>query len=128
MAWVQGMEGTSNEALANLGRLSTAMYRSREDPLVFWLTVVFDSYEAYRANAERPNQHSQYQRMRACLESDPRWHDGDVFFFGTRRLARTSSRCRRRRATLRSPNRTTRSWPWLRNVPSGVRRRRLRSR
>lgn len=83
MAWTEAMRGRDNAVRASHGWLSTAIFRSLEDPLVFWMAVVFESREAYRENAERPNQDAQYIRLRSCLEADPEWHDGDVFFFGT---------------------------------------------
>lgn len=32
--------------------------------------------EAYRKNAESPEMDAVYQRIRACLETDPEWTDG----------------------------------------------------
>ena len=60
------------------GRLSTTIYRSREDERVLWLTVIFEDEAAYRANAESPEQHRRWQQLRSVLEADPEWHDGDV--------------------------------------------------
>ena len=60
------------------GWLSTTIFRSDGDPLEWWLVVVFASKEAYRANAESPNQDARYHRLRSCLEADPEWHDSEV--------------------------------------------------
>jgi quinol monooxygenase YgiN len=43
-----------------------------------WIVVGFTSREAYRKNAESPEQHARYQQLRAMLTADPEWHDGEV--------------------------------------------------
>lgn len=45
---------------------------------MFWLCVVFESEEAYRANSTSPEQHRRWQQLRSVLDADPEWHDGDV--------------------------------------------------
>ena len=59
--------------------LTATFFRSDEDPQTCWMVAVFESREAYRANAERPNQDVRYRLMRSCLEEDPEWHDGEVW-------------------------------------------------
>ncbi len=44
--------------------------------------AVFDSEENYRKNASDPEQDRWYQRLRALLEADPEWNDGDVIATG----------------------------------------------
>ena len=39
--------------------------------------AVFADRESYRANAADPQQDAWYQRLRAELEADPAWEDGD---------------------------------------------------
>jgi heme-degrading monooxygenase HmoA len=56
------------------------VYRSDRDPNEYWLAVVFESKDAYLANAGSPEQHQRYQQYRALLEADPEWHDGEVAF------------------------------------------------
>ena len=42
-----------------------------------WIGVgVFESKEAYQANANRPEQHEWYLKMMEHLESEPVWTDG----------------------------------------------------
>jgi hypothetical protein len=41
-----------------------------------FLVAIFDDRESYVANADRPEQDADYQRMRAMLEDDPDWMDG----------------------------------------------------
>ena len=56
------------------------VYRSDDDPDVYYLVVRFDSREAYRANAESPDQHQRYLEYREILAADPEWHDGEVVY------------------------------------------------
>jgi quinol monooxygenase YgiN len=72
------MEGMSNTSLGDQGWVSTMLYRSDADLREVWMVVVFESREAYHANAERPNQEMHYRLIRGCLESDPEWHDGEI--------------------------------------------------
>lgn len=58
------------------GWLTTTFFQSDQDPLDVWMVVAFESREAYRANAERPNMDALYRRIRGCLATDPEWHDG----------------------------------------------------
>ena len=62
------------------GYLYSVAYRSSSDPQEVWMAAVFRDRESYVANAEAPSQSEMYARMRALLESDPEWHDGDVLF------------------------------------------------
>jgi len=74
-AWLDGMAN----AIRDKGWVSTTLYRSDEDPQVFWMAVMFESKEAYHANAESPHQGERFQRLRSCLEEDPEWNDGEVW-------------------------------------------------
>ena len=60
------------------GHIATYVYRMDDNPSEYWLAVVFDSKESYRANAESPEQDARYQDLRALLTGDPEWHDGEV--------------------------------------------------
>jgi quinol monooxygenase YgiN len=60
------------------GMVGQYVFRSEADPREYWLAVAFTSKEAYRTNAESPEQHARYERLRALLETDPEWHDGDI--------------------------------------------------
>jgi Antibiotic biosynthesis monooxygenase len=59
------------------GFVASALYRA-DDGDGHWLAVVFESKEAYEANANSPEQDTRYREMRELLESDPEWHDGEV--------------------------------------------------
>lgn len=60
------------------GWVYTTFYQSDFDPLDVWMVTAFESREAYRANAERPNMDALYRRIRGCLSQDPEWHDGPL--------------------------------------------------
>ena len=60
------------------GFISQYVSRSDANPNEYWLVVVFESKEAYLANAADPAQDASYQRLRAFLTEDPEWHDGEI--------------------------------------------------
>jgi len=60
------------------GAVASTLHRNANNPSEVILSVVFDSKENYDANANDPEQDKWYQQMRANLESDPRWMDGEV--------------------------------------------------
>jgi len=60
------------------GFLSMKVYKSDSDPGEYFLTVVFESKEAYEKNAASPEQNAQYEEYRALLDADPEWHDGEI--------------------------------------------------
>lgn len=60
------------------------IYRMDDDPNTLMLAVAFDSRETYRANAESPEQHAEYETYRALLEEEPEWHDGEIVFSDVR--------------------------------------------
>lgn len=43
-----------------------------------WVVAIFESEQAYRANADDPAQDTWYRTMRDMLQSDPEWHDGPI--------------------------------------------------
>ena len=65
-------EATYDATLAEIALLMDA------EPDTYYLTVVFDSREAYHANAQSPDQHADYLKLRALLRADPDWHDGEI--------------------------------------------------
>ena len=65
------------------GHVSSTAYRSTDDPLVFWLTVVFEDEALYRANAESPQQHRRWQQMQSIVDGEIEWNDGTVLMHGT---------------------------------------------
>ena len=51
--------------------------QSDADPNEMWLVVGFESRDAYKTNADSPEQHERYVQFRALLDADPEWHDGE---------------------------------------------------
>lgn len=62
------------------GHVASYLYRSDADPREFFLCVLFESKEAYEANARSPEQDARYRQLRQLLESDPEWRDGEVVY------------------------------------------------
>lgn len=54
------------------------IFRSVDNPNELWMSVVFESEEAYKQNADSPEMDREYRRMLEDLESEPEWHDGHV--------------------------------------------------
>lgn len=60
------------------GFLATYVYQSDKDPNEYYLAVLFESKDAYWANARSPEQDARYRQMRDLLAADPEWHDGEI--------------------------------------------------
>ena len=43
-----------------------------------WGVAIFEDEQAYRDNANDPQQDKEYQQLRALLTADPEWHDAAV--------------------------------------------------
>ena len=46
-------------------------------PDEFVLAVAFEDKASYTANADDPEQHAWFMKVRELLESDPEWEDGE---------------------------------------------------
>ncbi|QLQ04731.1 MAG: hypothetical protein HZY76_00550 [Anaerolineae bacterium] len=64
------------------GQVARYVYQMDADPGVLFLVAVFESKEAYWANAQSPDQNQRYMRFRALLLEDPEWHDGAIVSAG----------------------------------------------
>ncbi len=60
------------------GSRAVYMYRADSDPREYWIAGVLESREAYTSNGATPEQNARFERLRALLESDPEWHDGEI--------------------------------------------------
>ena len=60
------------------GQIARYVYQMDADPGELFLVVVFESREAYWANAQSPEQNLRFQEMRALMLADPEWHDGEI--------------------------------------------------
>jgi len=65
------------------------VFRSTNDPNELWLSVVFESEEAYRKNAGSPQMDKEYRRMLEHLQDEPEWHDGHVIHEAMRQAAKS---------------------------------------
>jgi quinol monooxygenase YgiN len=85
-----GMEGQLREILDEQARVFgtgqvpgfvvSYAYRMDADPNDYYLAVVFESREAYRANAGSPEQDARYRQLLSLLEHAPEWHDGEIVY------------------------------------------------
>lgn len=62
------------------GAVAVYIYRTDADANEYYLAVVFESKEAYIANAVSPEQDARYQRLLTLLEGAPEWHDGEIVY------------------------------------------------
>ena len=60
------------------GLVAAYIYRMDTNPDEYCLAVIFDSKEAYVANAKSPEQDARYRKLRELLAADPVWHDGEI--------------------------------------------------
>jgi quinol monooxygenase YgiN len=60
------------------GQIARYVYQMDANPGELFLVVVFESREAYWANARSPEQNQRFQEMRALMLADPEWHDGEI--------------------------------------------------
>ncbi len=63
------------------------IFRSTTNPNEIWLSVVFESEEAYKANADSPEMDREYRHLLEHLEGEPEWHDGQVIHEAMRKSA-----------------------------------------
>jgi quinol monooxygenase YgiN len=61
-----------------VGAVATYVYKLDSDPNELIMAVLFKDKKTYLANADDPKTDEWFQRMRAHLESDPEWSDGEV--------------------------------------------------
>lgn len=62
------------------GMISQYVFQQDSDPSELYLVVLFESKDAYVANAQSPDQHQRYLQYREFLDADPEWHDGTVVY------------------------------------------------
>ena len=60
------------------GEVAGYVFQMDADPGELFLVAVFESKEAYWANAQSPEQHERFLQLRALLLEDPEWHDGQI--------------------------------------------------
>jgi heme-degrading monooxygenase HmoA len=62
------------------GFVAAYAYRMDADPNDYYLAVVFESREAYVANADSPEQDTRYRQLLPLFEGESEWHDGDIVY------------------------------------------------
>ena len=60
------------------GFVTSYTYRMDADPNDCYIAVVFESREAYWANAQSPEQDARYRQWLPLLDSEPNWYDGEI--------------------------------------------------
>ena len=60
------------------GQVAGYVYQTDADPGELFLAAVFESKEAYWANASSLEQHERFMQLRALFVEDPQWHDGEI--------------------------------------------------
>lgn len=68
------------EAARRPGVVAVYCYSTDANAQEYYVTVVFESKEAYRSNAESSEQDRLYRQMLPLLESEPEWHDGEIVY------------------------------------------------
>ena len=62
------------------GAVAVYAFQMDDDPNEVYTVAVFESKEAYVANAESPEQDARYRQMLQWLEGEPKWHDGEIVY------------------------------------------------
>ncbi len=62
------------------GAMGEFIYRMDNDPQEYYIAVMFESKEAYFANANSPEQDARYRKMLELVEGEPEWHDGEIVY------------------------------------------------
>ncbi len=66
------------ESISVPGIVAVHVYQLDRNPDEVMLVVMFESREAYLANANHPAQHERYLQVRQFLADDPTWFDGEI--------------------------------------------------
>jgi quinol monooxygenase YgiN len=64
------------------GYVNSVIYRMDANPNEYYLAVVFESKDAYLANANSPEQDADYRKLLELLVGEPEWHDGEIVYNG----------------------------------------------
>jgi quinol monooxygenase YgiN len=62
------------------GFISEHIYKMDNEPGVYYMTVLFESREAYNANAKSPQMHEFYTKTMEFVDGTFEWHDGQVIY------------------------------------------------
>jgi quinol monooxygenase YgiN len=62
------------------GEVAVYAYQMDRNSREFYLVAVFESREAYQANAASPEQNERFMKMMQMLEAEPEWNDGEIVY------------------------------------------------
>ena len=62
------------------GAVAIYVYLMEADPDEFYTHIIFESKEAYVANAQRPETDASYRELLEWLVEEPEWHDGEIIY------------------------------------------------
>lgn len=68
------------ESMPVPGMMAVYVYQMDVDSREYYMVALFESKEAYFANANSPEQHTRFMQLMTVLDSEPEWHDGTVVF------------------------------------------------
>ena len=71
-------EQWTREVGASSGQATEYIFKAEGRPREYLSVAIFRDRETYRANAQDPETDRWYRRLRAVLEADPEWNDGEV--------------------------------------------------
>jgi quinol monooxygenase YgiN len=67
-------------AHTEVGSVAGYVYQMDADPNTLYLAVVFESEQAYKANADLPETNADFEKMMQFLVTEPEWHDGTIIW------------------------------------------------
>jgi quinol monooxygenase YgiN len=73
------------EAAPPAGWLYSTTFQSTTDPNEIWVSIVFESEDAYKKSANSTEMDKQYRATLENLQGAPDWHDGHVIHEGMNR-------------------------------------------
>lgn len=62
------------------GQVAVYIYQMDRNSREFFLVAIFESKEAYFANADSPEQHERFMKLMQMLEAEPEWNDGHIVY------------------------------------------------
>ncbi len=71
-------EQWTQERGASTGVVAEYVFQLEGRPREYLMVAIFADRETYNTNAKDPETDRWYQRMRATLEADPEWNDGEI--------------------------------------------------
>jgi quinol monooxygenase YgiN len=71
-------EAWSRERGAATGQVAEYVFKAEGREREYFIVGIFRDRDTYYANARDPETDRWYRRMRATLEADPEWNDGQV--------------------------------------------------